>query len=122
MVKLLQPQEIEVWYILPVIRRELAFAMKRKGLSGKRIAELLGVSEGAVSQYFSNKRAKSLSLDEEVLVKINDAAEEIIKNPVNIIPSTQKILRLMWESGVVCELHKEHCQSLPQNCEACMIQ
>ena len=120
MVKLLQPQEIEVWYILPVIRRELAFAMKRKGLSGKRIAVLLGISEGAVSQYFSNKRAKEIVMHEEIKVNVNDAAEEIIKDPANVIPSTQAILKLMWDSGVVCELHKEHCQTLPDDCDDCI--
>lgn len=119
--KFLQPQEIEVWYILPVIRRELAFAMKRKGLTGKRIADLLGISEAAVSQYFSNKRAKEISLKEKIKEYINDMAEEIIKQPVMIIPYTQAILKMFWNDGIVCDLHKEHCKDLPEDCESCML-
>lgn len=118
--KLLQPQEIEVWYILPIIRRELAFAMKKKGLTGKRIADLMGVSEAAVSQYFSNKRGKELKLNEVLKEAINQSAEDIIMDPINVIPSTQSILKLMWQEGIVCELHKEHCASLPKNCETCV--
>jgi len=119
--KFLHPQEIEVWYILPVIRRELAFAMKRKGLTGKRIADLLGVSAAAVSHYFSNKRAKEIALKEKIKEHINDMAEEIIKQPVMIIPYTQAILKMFWDDGIVCDLHKEHCEDLPEDCERCML-
>ena len=94
--------------------------MKRKGLTGKRIAELLGVSEGAVSQYFNHKRAKEIELSKIIKEAINEAAENIIVDPMNIIPSTQDILKMMWEEGIICELHKQHCSSLPKKCEVCI--
>ena len=121
MVRFLQPQEIEVWYILPVIRKELAFALKRKGLNGKRIAELLGVSEAAVSQYFTNKRGKDITLTKPIMESINQAAEEIIKQPLMILPCTQAILKMLWKEGIVCQLHKEYCKDIPEDCEGCAI-
>ena len=64
--KLLQPQEIEVFYILPALRRELAVSLKSAGKSQKAIAGLLGVTEAAVSQYFSSKRASQVKFSDSL--------------------------------------------------------
>ena len=116
--KLLQPQEIEGWYILPAIRRELAIAMKDLNLEQKKIAELLGVSPAAISNYFTEKRATEVKFDEETRKEIVKAAKEIIKDNKQIIPEVQKLLKLMWANKVVCEIHKEYC-ALDANCEVC---
>ena len=52
-------QELEVWYILPAIRKAFAIEMIRQGIPQKRIAVLLGVTSAAISQYKNDKRAKS---------------------------------------------------------------
>lgn len=54
------PCEIATWYILPVIRKELAILLvKNHGMSQKKTASLLGVTDAAVSQYLSKKRGKA---------------------------------------------------------------
>ena len=58
--KLIQPQEVEVWYIIPLIRKELALAMKKRKMPQNEIASLLGVTDSAISQYSNNKRAAGL--------------------------------------------------------------
>ncbi|HIH66091.1 MAG TPA: transcriptional regulator, partial [Nanoarchaeota archaeon] len=55
--KLLHPQELEVFYFIPAIRKELSVQMKKKGKGQREIANLLGITEAAVSQYISSKRA-----------------------------------------------------------------
>ena len=45
------PQEIEVWYILPAIRKELVVVLKESGLTQRKIAGMLKVTEAAISQY-----------------------------------------------------------------------
>ena len=53
------PQEVEVWYILPALRRELAKVMKfDRGQAQKTIARMLGVTEPAVTQYMLSKKDK----------------------------------------------------------------
>ena len=53
------PCEIATWYVLPVIRKELAMLLvKNHGISQKETASLLGVTDAAVSQYLSKKRGK----------------------------------------------------------------
>ncbi|MBI4154889.1 hypothetical protein HY498_02275 [Candidatus Woesearchaeota archaeon] len=116
--KLLQPQEIEVWYILPAIRRELAVAMKSLSLEQKEIARILGVSPAAVSNYFTEKRATEVKFDPKTKEQVVKAAKEIINDNSKVIPETQKLLKLMWSTKVVCNIHKEYC-NLENNCEVC---
>ena len=51
------PQEIELWYVIPAIRKQLVIELKRKGLKQKAIAPILGITEAAISQYNRDKRA-----------------------------------------------------------------
>ena len=51
--KLLLPQEIETFYVIPSLRRQLALCLKEKGMKQKDIAQLLGIDTAAVSQYLS---------------------------------------------------------------------
>ena len=64
--KMMLPQEIEVWYMLPAIRKEFALTLIRHELSQKEVAKLLGVTEAAVSQYKSEKRAHGLEFNEHI--------------------------------------------------------
>ena len=74
------PQEIEVWYILPAIRKELALAMKLNGIKQVEIAKLLGVTKSAVTQYVNNKRANYVSFNSKIKNQIN--------NSINLIHNT----------------------------------
>ena len=60
------PQEIEVTYIIPSLRRELAKVMKVSGLTQREIAKKLMVTEQAVSQYFSSKRASTVEFNKKI--------------------------------------------------------
>jgi predicted transcriptional regulator len=44
------------WKILPSVCRQLALCMETEGVSRARIADALGTSQAAVSQYISGKR------------------------------------------------------------------
>ena len=74
---MLQPQEVEVFYVLPAIRRALAKAMIVQGLSQREVAKRLGLTEGAVSQYMHGKRAKSFPLGAGIRNAVRDSAARI---------------------------------------------
>lgn len=118
--KLLQPQEIEVWFILPAIRRELSIVMKELRLDQKTIAGILGISAAAVSNYFTAKRAKTIKFNQDIKDKISVAAKEIIKDPKKVIPEIQNLLNSTEIRRVVCDIHREHCSISPE-CEVCFI-
>ena len=84
------PCEVITWYILPVIRRELATKLvKQHGITQKKTAELLGLTDAAISQYVSKKRGK---------IDIGDTgAEEFDKSAQRILdgqPVNKEICRL----------------------------
>lgn len=73
------PCEYIVWNILPCLRKKLAEALLRKGLKQKEIAEKLGVSSAAVSQYLSNKRGLMEELGKKTAREVEKSAEAILK-------------------------------------------
>ncbi|PKK81706.1 MAG: transcriptional regulator [Thermoplasmata archaeon HGW-Thermoplasmata-2] len=71
------PCELIVWYVLPSIRRDLAAALKKKGMSQKEIAEKLGVTPAAISQYAKAKRGRSKFKNAEMEKYIGRLADDI---------------------------------------------
>lgn len=75
-----QPCEELVMEFLPAIRAELSKKLIEKGYTQSKIAESLGISKPAVSQYVNNKRGTKLDLEEETRSRIESAAEKIKNN------------------------------------------
>jgi uncharacterized protein len=113
----LQPQEVEVFYILPAIRRELSKALKAQGKSQKDIAKLLGVTEAAVSQYLSAKRANDVHFPAELADKIREAAPRITDYQ-SMIRETQAILFQAKQGRIICRMH-EQVADIPKGCDVC---
>lgn len=115
---LLQPQEVEVFFILPALRREFAMSMKLDGFSQKRIAQLLGITEPAVSQYLNAKRATKVNFPPKIKEDIALAAKRITDER-SLIRETQRLLGVARQEMVTCKLHEELVPSL-KNCRVCM--
>lgn len=111
------PQEVEVWYILPAIRKELVITLKEKKHSQKEIAKLLNVTEAAISQYTKAKRAKDIKLNDEVKKFIKEAAEKI-KDSKTAYQQIQKINDFIKHSKALCEIHMQLEGNL-KNCDIC---
>lgn len=121
MVKSIQyPQEVEVFYLIPAIRRELAAALKADGLEQKRIAKLLNISDAAVSQYFSAKRGSSITFNDAMKAKIKKIALKL-KTHEEVRASMQELLKLSLNEGVTCELHKLYSAGIEieDDCSVC---
>ena len=117
----LLPQEIEVWYIIPSIRKELARKLTEEyKLSYEKTGTILGISKAAVSQYLSNKRANNIELSEEIRKEVEKSAKVMVENSKMSISEIQRILRLMKEKRNSCEVCKkfnkgvlEYCNRVP---------
>lgn len=94
----MMPQEVEVWYVLPAIRRELAKVMKTKvvqradedgdmkdhKVTQKEIARMLGVTEPAITQYLLRKkgqrsRGDQVDLPKKIVEEIEKSSDTMIK-------------------------------------------
>jgi predicted transcriptional regulator len=114
MAKLLQPQEVEVYYIIPGIKREIAKCMSGRGIRQGKIANLLQIEKATVSQYLSNKRGNKVEFSEEFLEQVYDAARKI-DDKMSFIKEIQRLLRIARENGTVCSVHKK-VSDVPQDC------
>ena len=115
---MIYPQEIEVWYILPLIRKELAKELLHYNLNQKEIALKLGLTEAAVSYYINKKRANELILDEKVKKAVQESAKRI-KNNFNVMKEIQNITKLFWETRGICKIHMQHDKSIQKSCALC---
>ena len=115
--QIIQPQEVEVFYILPAIRSRMAAALKEQGMIQKNIAKLLCVQESTISQYLSSKRAADVKfnagIDEEIA-----AAVRKIKTKEDMIRETQHILQMVKDEKILCKVH-EAIGDVPAGCDAC---
>jgi len=115
--RLLQPQEVEVFYILPAVRRELALVMKGGGKSQKEIAKLLCVTEPAVSQYMSSKRATLVKFNQKMKSAISESAKRIT-GEMSLLREVQRLLTLTRQDKVICKVHAA-VGNVPKGCNAC---
>jgi predicted transcriptional regulator len=105
----LLPQEIEVWYIIPAVRKELAKLLTRKhGLSYEKAGNILGITKAAISQYLSNKRANKVKLNAEAKKEVAKSAKIIVDSPGLALVEMQRILKFMKTNKCSCEVCKKY--------------
>ena len=101
------PQELEVWYVIPAIRKELASAMKSNGLKQVEIAKRLGVTKSAITQYINESRGNEIKLNERIKKEVVGSAQKI-NNTMDTIREIQYLLSVTREEKVICQIHKKH--------------
>lgn len=115
----LLPQEVEVWYIIPMVRKTLAkHFVKDHGYSYEKAGKILGVSKAAISQYMNNKRANKIKLSKETLAEIKKAADRIAEDNKVVIKEVQAILMHMRESKSSCNVCKQYNKDILDYCNA----
>jgi len=108
MQKTTMPQEIEVWYLIPAIRKELA----------RTLVSDHGLNQKKVSEYLNKKRASRIKFSKKESEIIKKSAEKLLekKNVTRVIYDLCKILR---DSKTICTVHKSRDKSIPRNCDVC---
>ncbi len=116
------PQEIEVWYIMPAIRKELCRVLLTKHkLTQKEIAKRLNITGAAVSQYKKDKRGQHVNLPEGVLSEINQSAAKIADETSTVFRETQNILNHIRDTSTICDIHKMLDDNVESDCKECIL-
>jgi len=89
-------QELEVWYVIPAIRKELALAMHNSGLKQVEIAKRLGLTKAAINQYLSEKRGTEIKFNSKIKASITNSASRI-KNGFDSVREIQYLLNISRE-------------------------
>lgn len=113
------PQEIQVWYILPALRKKYALSLKSKGLKQKQIAKLMHVTESAISQYIKNKRA-NIILSKKIDNTIEKSVKTILEKKSDFKIELQKTLKIINKEKIICNICKTHTKA-DENCNVCYM-
>ncbi len=116
------PQEIEVRYIIPAVRGKLAHVLIEEAkVSQKEVAKLLGLTEGAISQYVHGKRGNEVVFSESVMDEIRKSARLIVKgkgNRKDVLTEILRICKLATVKQILCDIHRKRSKGL-ETCTIC---
>lgn len=101
------PQEIEVWYVLPAIRKELASNLVKLGSSQKDASKLLGVTEACISNYSKYKRADKVNFSHDMKEIIKSSAVRLKNKSSCPIKELEAVCLCFKNKGYLCTLHKK---------------
>ena len=105
---LILPCEVGVKTVLPAVKAIMARTIVEKhGLNEKQTAQLLGLSQSAVSRYVGHERGNLLKIDhaEEVLALIDQMVNSLIKEPDNhsrVLDLFCQTCQTIREKGLMC--------------------
>lgn len=118
--KLVQPQEVIVWFVLPAIRREITNALIYKySIPQKEIAKRFGLTEPAISQYKKGVRG-DVEFGPEILEAINEAARKIAEEEASAPREVQRVLKFIEKDGHLCQFHKKY-GVVHEGCHICDV-
>lgn len=119
--KNVMPQELEVWYLIPAIRKELAKVfISDYGLSQRKAAECLGITEAAISQYLKSKRGNEIKFSDEALSEIKRSARDVVERKDDITEKIYRLCVLLRKSKAMCAIHRLQDKRIPKECSICL--
>jgi predicted transcriptional regulator len=107
-------QEIETYYLIPAIRREIAKIMIKKGQTQQEVALKLKLTKSAVSQYVSGKRGKKFVLSKGT---VEECCAQIL-NGVHYLRAIQDLLIKLKSNKEICKIYAQN-SVRPEDCEVC---
>ena len=120
------PCEVAVKCVLPVVRAMLAKELMAKyRLKQTEVAEILRVSQPAISLYCRKIRGRAIDLenDEDIGNLVRNFARALAANKLSrrdLIPKYCEICKTIRAKGLLCELHKAFDPTINiETCELC---
>ncbi|MET1125232.1 MAG: transcriptional regulator [Archaeoglobaceae archaeon] len=99
-----------VKYVLPALRAQVAIELMKRGYRVKDIADLLGLTQAAVSQYIKSKRGqKGLELirrSGEALKVVEELVDDLVAGRITIEDEVDylcKVCEILREENVIEE-------------------
>ncbi len=126
MCNLILPCEVGVKTVLPAVKAVMARQIVEKhGLNEQQTAELLGLSQSAVSRYVGRERGNLVAIEDslDILALINQMVTSLIKEPNNkkeILTLFCQTCQAIREKGLMCSsCQKEMPREWAEKCLFC---
>lgn len=116
------PQEIEVWYIIPAIRRDMAICLSREHkISYGDIASMMGLTKTAISLYIAGKRVERIKMHPKALEEVKISCQRIVKNKSAVIKEISRVLEIIKKRKLHCEMCGEMIDGELHDCKEVKI-
>jgi predicted transcriptional regulator len=123
---LILPCEVSVKTVLPAVKAIMARSIVEKhGLNEKQTADILGLSQSAVSRYIGRERGNILNIEDatDVVTLIDQMVTHLIKQPENktvLLRLFCQTCQTIREKGLMCpNCQKEMPQAWAEKCFFC---
>jgi len=122
---LILPCEVGVKTVLPAVKAIMARSILEKhGFNEKKTADLLGLSQSAVSRYVGRERGNLIVIeDTDVIALIDQMVTHLIKQPDNktdLLKLFCQTCTAIREKGLMCtRCQKEMSQAWAEKCFFC---
>jgi predicted transcriptional regulator len=123
---LLLPCEVGVKTVLPAIRAVMARAIVEKhGMKEKQAAEILGLSQSAISRYTTKDRGNIITIEKvpEVQTLIDQMIKLLLYEPHQTMETLNlfcRICKTIREKGLMCQLcQKKNRRKQAETCAFC---
>jgi hypothetical protein len=105
-------EEVVVEEFLPTFRSMLAEGLRERGLTQREVADVLGISQSAVSKYATGEveRREEVLADERVRDLVDRVAEGLATGemtPVAALVEAEVLIRRLEEGDLLATLHEE---------------
>jgi predicted transcriptional regulator len=112
------PQEIETWYIIPALRRDISKCLANEfKVSYEKIGMTLGVSKAAISQYMKGKRASKIKLPVEISSQLMKSCKLMIDNKSTSPVEINRLLKFIRDKNLRCEICGQLKEGLLDDCK-----
>ena len=107
------PCEIIVWYVLPIVRREVANELVSvHHMTQAEVARKFGVTDAAISQYLKKKRGDSEIIESspkypDFTAKIKESAALIAQEKTSFEEEMCRVCQFVKETGILAEIYKQ---------------
>ena len=118
------PCEIVVWYVLPMIRREVSKELVyTHGMTQAEVARRFGVTDAAISQYLKKKRGGNAIIDDTPLYpefqeEVKVSAARIAEDKSDFSNEMCRLCCVVKKSGLLAVIYKAQTGVTPPNCGA----
>ncbi len=114
------PQEIEVRYVIPALRKAFATELiDNHGYSQRQAASVLDISPAAISQYVTGERADTVELPETVKQEVQRSVQQVTEKDTSLLEALYRLTEQAPVQELTCKLHKRN-DDVPRNCTLCM--
>ena len=116
------PCEIVVWYVLPMIRREVSKELVHThGMTQAEVARRFGVTDAAISKYLKKKRGGNAIIDDNPLYpefqeEVKVSAARIAEDKSDFATEMCRLCCVVKKTGLLAVIYKAQTGMVPPNC------